>query len=174
MTRLAPACRENGSIHHINTLAWIEPTSRTTSRPRSGGSRRRPALPLGRESPPLPAEDHFLVALDRGLSVFDKPARLARSACGSLPPSSRAVRVAVRVHRREVSRTRCGRCGFTASRTSSRWSQPEALSGLPSLLRSDKFCIAGATCRVPTRCYREKEGGLPDGGFSEHPNAFRA
>ena len=39
-------------IHHINTLAWIEPTSRTTSRPRSGGSRRRPALPLGKS--PLP------------------------------------------------------------------------------------------------------------------------
>ena len=159
-------------IHHINTLAWIEPTSRTTSRPRSGGSRRRPALPLGKKSPPLPAEDHFLVALDRGLSVFDKPARLARSACGSLPPSSRAVRVAVRVHRREVSRTRCGRCGFTASRTSSRWSQPEALSGLPSL------CVptSSAWPRIaasPRDVIGRKKVAFPTVG-SQHPNAFRA
>jgi hypothetical protein len=57
--------------------------SQTTSRPPSGGSRRKPALPPGRSPPPLPhqtIERPFLSqcidTLDRRLSIFDKPARL--------------------------------------------------------------------------------------------------
>ena len=171
MTRLAPLVeRTDNSSHQYSCVDRAhEPDDIEAA------LRRQPAqtCPSARqESPPLPAEDHFLVALDRGLSVFDKPARLARSACGSLPPSSRAVRVAVRVHRREVSRTRCGRCGFTASRTSSRWSQPEALSGLPSL------CVptSSAWPRIaasPRDVIGRKKVAFPTVG-SQHPNAFRA
>jgi hypothetical protein len=71
-------------IHHINALAWIDPMSRTTSRPRSGGSRRRPALPPGKSPLPFPTEDHLLVVLDRGLGVFDNPARLIVWAFGQV------------------------------------------------------------------------------------------
>ena len=90
MTRLAPLVeRTDDSSHQYSCVDRAhEPDDIEAA------LRRQPAqtCPSARqESPPLPAEDHFLVALDRGLSVFDKPARLARSACGSLPPSSRAV-----------------------------------------------------------------------------------
>ena len=129
-------------IHHINALAWIDPMSRTTSRPRSVAQAAAGADPPFRPSPssgrPLAGRAR---SRPRRLRQARAPNRLGVRPglhVGRYLRPGEAVRVAVRVHRREVV-TRCGRCGFTASWTSLRWSQPEALSGLPSLYVTTSF-----------------------------------
>ena len=90
MTRLAPLVeRTDDSSHQYS--CWIEPTSRTTSRPRSGGSRRRPALPLGKSPLPFQRKTTFWSRLIAASASSTSP----RAGPGRPADGPRGPRVAV-------------------------------------------------------------------------------
>jgi len=161
-------------IHHINALAWIDPMSRTTSRPRSVAQAAAGADPPFRPSPssgrPLAGRAR---SRPRRLRQARAPNRLGVRPglhVGRYLRPGEAVRVAVRVHRRELVPDVAG---VVSPRRGRHCAGHSLRPHLDFRLFALRQVFMAAHCRVPTRCYREKEGGLPDGGFSA-PYAFRA